>query len=241
MVSVLLLCCALLPADEPVRSDGKPVQPNLAAYQEAATKAGRDANAQVKLALWCEAHGLSAERIKHLVLATLSDPGNAAARGLLGLVSYQGKWQRPDDVSRQAHDDPARQAILKEYLDRRARAADKPDDQWRLALWCDQNGLKEQTTVHLRRVITLDPKREAAWRRLGFKKQGSQWVKPELAAAEKTEFEAQHHANRTWKPKLERLGKALAAREGEASSGRRSTLADHQPHSPHGLDGFRPG
>ena len=105
----------------------------------------------------------------------------------------------------------------------------KPDDQWRLALWCDQNGLKEQTTVHLRRVITLDPKREAAWRRLGFKKQGSQWVKPELAAAEKTEFEAQHHANRTWSLKLERRANAGRAREGEASSGRRSTLADHRP------------
>ena len=133
--------------------------------------------------------------------------------GLLGLVLYQGKWQRPDDVSRQARDDPARQAILKQYLDRRARAADKPDDQWRLALWCDQNGLKEQSTVHLRRVVTLDPRREAAWRRLGFKKQGSQWVKPDLAAAEKAEFEAQRHANKTWKPKLERLGEELAARD----------------------------
>ena len=157
MVSALLLCCALLPADEPARSDGKPAHPNLKAYQEAATKAGEDANAQVKLALWCEAHGLSAERIKHLALATLSDPGNATARGLLGLVLYQGKWQRPDDVSRQAQDDPVRQATLIEYLDRRARTADKPDDQWRLALWCDQNGLKEQATIHLCRVVALDP------------------------------------------------------------------------------------
>ena len=172
-------------------ADSPPAPAELKAYQEAKAKVGHDADAQVKLALWCEAHGLSAERIKHLTLATLANPGNAAARGLLGLVLYQGKWQRPDDVSRQAHDDPARQAILKEYLARRVRAADKPDDHWRLALWCDENGLKEQTTIHLRRVVTLDPKREAAWRRLGFKKQGSQWVKPELAAAEKTEFEAQ--------------------------------------------------
>ncbi len=213
MVSVLLLCCAFLPADDPARSDGQPAQPNLAAYQEAASRVGHDADAQVKLALWCEAHGFSAERIKHLALATLSDPTNAAARGLLGLVLYQGKWQRPDDLSRQARDDPARQAILKEYLDRRARAAERPDDQWRLALWCDTHGLKEQTTVHVRRVVTLDPKREAAWRRLGFKRQGSQWVKPELAAAEKSEFEAQRHASKTWKAKLERLGESLAARD----------------------------
>ena len=134
---------------------------------------------------------------------------NAAARGLLGLVQYQGKWQRPDEISRQAHEDPARQALLKAYLEHRARAADKPDDQWRLALWCDQNGLKEQAVMHLRRVVSLDPKREAAWKRLGFKKQGSQWVKPELAAAEKAEHEAQHRANTSWKPKLERLREGL--------------------------------
>ena len=212
MVSVLLLCCALLPADEPARNDGKPTQSDLAAYQEVTARTGRDAGSQVKLALWCEAHGLSAERIKHLTLAALTDPANLAARGLLGLVSYQGKWQRPEEVSRQAHDDPARQAILKEYLDRRAHIADKPDDHWKLALWCGQNGLKEQSTVHLRRVIQLDPRRDAAWRRLGFKRQGSQWVKPDLAAAEKFEFEAQYHANKTWKPRLEHLGDALASR-----------------------------
>ena len=230
MLSSLLLCCALLCADEPVRSQGRSAEPDLAAYREAAAKVGRDADAHVKLALWCEAHGLTAERIKHLALATLSDPHNAAARGLLGLVLYHGKWQRPDDVSRQAREDPARQAILKEYLDRRARAADKPDDQWRLALWCDQNGLKEQTTIHLRRVIALDPKREAAWKRLGFKKQGSQWVKPELAAAEKAEHEAQHRADTVWKPKLEQLRDALAARDkAKRAAAEAGSRADHRP------------
>ncbi len=149
---------------------------------------------------------------------------NAAARGLLGLVLYQGKWQRPDDISRQAHEDPARQAILNAYLERRARAADKPDDQWRLALWCDQNRLKEQAVIHLRRVVALDPKREAAWKRLGFKKQGAQWVKPEIAAAEKAEHEAQHRANTSWKSKLERLREGLAARDKSRRTAAEETL-----------------
>jgi hypothetical protein len=113
-----------------------PIAPaDLKAYQEAKAKAGRDADAQVKLALWCEAHGLAAERIKHLVLATLIDPSHAAARGLLGLISYQGKWQRPDQVSHDAVGDPARKALLEEYMQRRVKAPDKPDDQWKLALW----------------------------------------------------------------------------------------------------------
>ena len=134
--------------------------------------------AQVKLALWCEEHGLTAERIKHLTLATLIEPSHAAARGLLGLIFYQGKWQRPDDVVRDAVTDPARKVLLQEYMERRVKAPDKADDQWRLALWCEQNGLSEQALAHLHRVVQLDPRRDAAWRRLGYKKTGSRWAKP---------------------------------------------------------------
>ena len=44
--------------------------------------------------------------MKHLAMAVLYDPSNGLARGLMGLVAYQGKWARPDDVSRQVQDDP---------------------------------------------------------------------------------------------------------------------------------------
>lgn len=91
MITAWLLGCALVAAAEPPSVPATAAKPDLAAYEAAKAKAGRDANAQVKLALWCESHGLSAQRIKHLALATLSDPTNAAARGSLGLVLYQGK------------------------------------------------------------------------------------------------------------------------------------------------------
>ena len=35
----------------------------------------------MKLALWCEAHGLGAERMKHLAMAVLVDPKNTARAG----------------------------------------------------------------------------------------------------------------------------------------------------------------
>ena len=54
-------------------------------YKSAADAAGHDGGAQVRLALWCEAHGLSADRTKHLALAVLYDPSNALARGASGL------------------------------------------------------------------------------------------------------------------------------------------------------------
>ena len=53
----------------------------------AKAKAGQTADAQVKLALWCEAHGLTAERTRHLALAILSDPTNAARSRAAGAGS----------------------------------------------------------------------------------------------------------------------------------------------------------
>ena len=108
MIVSTLLSCVVLAASVPVE-DPPAAPPDLKAYQEAKAKVGRDADAQVKLALWCEAHGLTAERIKHLTLATLIDPSHVGARGLLGLINYQGKWQRPDQVSRDVSTNPARQ------------------------------------------------------------------------------------------------------------------------------------
>ena len=118
MVHAIVLCCAIL-AD-----GGKPGGPSTAdrvAYQVAAGKAGKNAGAHVRLALWCEAHGLADERTKHLNLAISIDPTNALARGLLGLVTFQGKWEKPDAVKQQLADDAAYQSRFREYLDRRVR------------------------------------------------------------------------------------------------------------------------
>jgi len=212
MVFSMFLCGATLvglPA-----TDKPPAKPqNLEAYAAAKGKAGQSAEAQVKLALWCEARGLSAERTKHLILATLIDPLQATARGLLGLVSYQGKWQSPDEVARRVQEDPVRTARLQDYLQRRARTPDKADDQWKLALWCEENGLKEQATAHLYQVLRHEPGREAAWKRLGFKKAGRRWVKPDLLATAKAESEAQARATKLWKPKLERWRDGLGGRD----------------------------
>ena len=151
--------------------------------------------------------------MKHLAMAVLYDPSNALARGLMGLVAYQGKWERPDEVSRQAQDDPRRKALLQEYLRRRASTPETADGHWKLANWCEQNGLKNQAAAHFQRVIRLDPRRDVAWRHLGFKKQGNHWVKPELVAAAKARAQEQQRADRHWKPILERYRSSLQSRD----------------------------
>ena len=176
MVAALLLCSAIMgQAASPARETSAV----LKEYQDVKADAGRTAEAQIELALWCEAHGLAAERLKHLSRATLLDPANPTARGLLGQVSYNGKWVRPDQVRAAIEDDPEAQAAMQEYNHRRARTADTADAQQRLAQWCDKNGLKDQATAHYQAVLRLDPGRDAVWKKLGYKKHDGRWAKPE--------------------------------------------------------------
>jgi hypothetical protein len=183
------------------------------AYEQARKEAGRDAQAHVRLALWCEAHGMTAERMKHLALAVMYDPSNALARGLMGLIAYQGKWGRPDDVGKRIQDDPAYRRLIEEYLERRAQAANKADAQMKLASWCEQKGLKAQAIAHYNVVVQLDPSHEAAWRHLGYKKAGNRWVKPEEAAAGKLEAERQRRADRSWRPRLEKMREGIQGKD----------------------------
>jgi hypothetical protein len=202
MARVVLVVCSLLVAGPP--GDGTPSPDDIKTYESARAKAGRDADAHVRLALWCEAHGMSAERARHLALAVLADPGHAAARGLMGLVRDADAWRRPEQVAERARADAALAARLAEYNAKRAKAANTADAQWELALWCERAGLKAEATAHLTAVTRLDPKREAAWKRLGFKRHDGRWMADEQVAAAKAEAEAQAKANKRWVPLLEK-------------------------------------
>ena len=223
------MCFALILAatlgalsDEPA---SPPSKPDLAAYNEVAAKAGKNADSQCACALWCEAHGLTAERLKHLSLAVLYEPTNTLARGLMGFVAYQGKWARPDEVSREVQDDPDQKGADQGISKRRVELKERADDHWKLALWCQQNGLKDQASVHFRRVVQLDPRRESAWKHLGFKRMGGHWVKPDEAAAAKIEAQRQKRANEHWRPILERLRTGLQSKDASRRAEAEKALA----------------
>jgi len=223
MVYAVLFCCAMVGVpDDP----GNRAVSDLAVYQTAKLNAGRDADAHVRLALWCEAHGLSAERAKHLALAMMYDPANALARGLAGLVAYKGKWGRPETIGKQIQTDPERQALIREYLDRRANTPSKPEAQLRLAAWCENNGFKEEAIAHYNEVLRLDASRESAWRHLGYKKAGNRWVKPEDLAAQTQEAEIQKRADKQWKPKFERIRDGLESKDSARRARAESALVE---------------
>jgi hypothetical protein len=171
-------------------------------YQKARSEAGRDADSHVRLALWCERHGLTAERLQHLALAVLADPSHPTARGLLGLVAVGDGWRKPVEVAARSEADPAGAASLAEYRARRATTRMTADAQWGLALWCERNGLKSEADAHLTAVVRLDPSREAAWKRLGCRKFEGRWLTPDQIEEVKAERSSQARADRLWSPRL---------------------------------------
>jgi hypothetical protein len=96
-------------------------------------------------------------------------------------------------------------ALLSQYNLMREHVRPTADSHWRLAQWCAEHGLKAEAEVHSSEVVRLDPKRDAAWRKLGFKKQGGRWMSDAQIAAEKL----QREANKVWGPRLQKLHDAL--------------------------------
>jgi len=148
-----LVCFALLGCSD----DANPPAGVADEYRQVKAASGRTPDDQIRLALWCEAHGLTAERMRHLALAVLADPTNATARGLSGLVARDGRWLAPDSVAQSVRTDPTTSTLLAEYDTRRSRTPYNADAQWALGLWADEQGLKDQAKAHYTAVTRLDP------------------------------------------------------------------------------------
>jgi hypothetical protein len=82
--------------------------------------------------------------------------------------------------------------------------------QWKLGVWCEEHGLKDLAYVHFSEVARLDPRRDAVWRKLGFKKHNGHWTTDEQIA----EQNEQKKADKIWGPKLRKLHKDIHGTNG---------------------------
>ena len=83
-----------------------------------------------------------------------------------------------------------------------------------MALWCEEEGLKAESVAHLWSTLCLDRTREAAWKRLGYKKhKNGRWLTDAQLAQEKEEAELQRQADQHWKPLLEKWRSLLAKKD----------------------------
>ena len=206
MLSAYLICSAALACDQPASKvyEAQSALTLRVAYEKAMAQLGSTADDHVRLALWCEAHRMESLRRKHLTIALLKDPDHATARGLMGLVSFRDRWRSPEAVSEQVKTDSSEGLIRAEYVTRRSRIGNSADDHWKLALWCEHNGLSAESTAHLAAVTQLEPGRDAAWKRLGYRRQGGRWLTESQIAEEKSEADAQRKADKQWMSRLTR-------------------------------------
>ena len=220
MIGLLLLCTGLITAAPEAGAADR------VAYQAAKAQAGRDPEAHVRLALWCEARGLLDVKMKHLAMAALADPNDARVRGLMGLVAYRGRWERPEAIDAKIKADRAMSARLAEYNARRAKLDRdfKPNERKPghrasparvgahiiLGEWCESVGLKSEAMAHYTTAVVLDPSRVTAWWHLGYTRQeDGRWRTPQQVAAEKAEAEAQQRADDHWGPLLKKWRSGL--------------------------------
>jgi hypothetical protein len=128
--------------------------------------------------------------------------------------SAQSKdWQQPApkpeaNTKAAVAADPAQ--ALAEYNALKEKAPATAAGQWKLGLWCEEHGLKPEAYVHFSEVVRLDPRRDAAWRKLGFKKYHGRWT----TDAEIAEENEQKKADKLWVPRLKRIHKDIHGRHG---------------------------
>ena len=99
---------------------------------------------------------------------------------------------------------------LAEYNSLREKTPSTAAAQWKLGLWCEEHGLKPEAYVHFSEVVRLDPRRDAAWRKLGFKKHRGRWA----TDAQIAEEDEQKKADKVWVPRLKKLHKDVHGRNG---------------------------
>jgi hypothetical protein len=103
------------------------------------------------------------------------------------------------------------QKAMSEYYVLKEKTPMTAAARWKLALWCEEHGLKDIAHVHFREVVWLDPKRDAAWRRLGFKRHGNHWA----TDAQIAEDHEQKKADKFWGPHLQKVHKDIHGANGK--------------------------
>ena len=143
MVAVLWICAGLVSF-----SPSDPTE-----YRAAAAKAGKDPVTHVKLAVWCEAHGMDAERLKHLAVAVAIDPQFARAYCYLAKIDNTAFWHTVAGTPLA----PLRERAWRFAM--RAAALDDSDPRTQLTLaWCHLwKGEFETVRKHLDIAIKLNP------------------------------------------------------------------------------------
>jgi hypothetical protein len=173
------------------------------AYRAALARAGSSADTHVRLANWCEARGLDAERAARLADALRISPNHRLAHALLGEVQVRvgSAWVRAADLPGRPAD-PRLAPAREEYERRRAQLDGTATGHLALAAWCAAHGLAAEAHTHALVALRIDPANPEAHKRLHHKFTEGRWVDPAAAARARNE---QSEAKTAYRGYLARL------------------------------------
>jgi hypothetical protein len=202
-----------------VKAHAKEPAPKAAATKGTAAKAAGEQDSRasearllVDKALSAEADGDEQARTDYLKQALAADPEFAPAHWQLGEMKIDGQWLSVDSAAATS----TMAAKFNEYRVRRAKVRAMADDQIKLAAWCSEAGLADQSQMHLQAAMYLKPthnQQREIIKKLGlvrYQKQLMPTAKAELYKKHDKELEALTHK---WKPILTRLRGDLESRD----------------------------
>src|ERR1035438_4405788 len=85
--------------------------------------------------------------------------------GMILLGALPQQQAKPAATATAQRIDPA---LQDEYNAIKAKAPNTADGHWKVGVWCEQKGLKDLAEMEFTLVCQLDPRREAAWKKLGY-------------------------------------------------------------------------
>ena len=130
---------------------------------------------------------------------------------LVGQTAASTKSGEKQKTTTEAAAEVDPQKAMSEYSVLKAKTPMTAAARWKLALWCEEHGLKDIANAQLGEVIWMDPKRDAAWQRLGFKKHGNHWS----TDAQIAEEQEQKKADKFWGPHLKKVHKDIHGTNGK--------------------------
>jgi hypothetical protein len=180
------------------RTAAEPVQRPLDAAADA-----------VREALQREIYGLAADRSELLASAALHAPQYAPAMWHRGyLHDAKRGWLKPEDYLQSTKI----AASLALYEKQRGQTADTAEGNLLLADWCAEREMADQERAHLARVIELSPDHLIARQRLGFVRQGGNWILRAELARERSREADRAAAVAKWRPAIEEIRAGLEHR-----------------------------
>ncbi len=121
------------------------------------------------------------------------------------LKDSRGRWQSLDDWIA----DKSKSNVVESYEAFRNNSIESIDSHKALAMFCLENGLKDQARVHFAQILTQEPDNLAARRALGYVRVGPAWMTPEQLEMVKERQKLFRDSVRSFGPKLNQIAEGL--------------------------------